>query len=152
MTYTLTIEATTETDADSGPKALRDALARSKAETEAEREKNASLTNQLMEGVWDKVGLDPKQGLGLAIAEQYDGAPTVEALGEFASKYGHTMPEAQTPATEIAQAQATLDVAASSAGSVAVPSSADDLAKAEAEGDYATAMSIKNQRLLELRG
>ena len=152
MTDTPTTEAATTDESESGPKALRDALARSKAETVTAHEENEVLKAQIMEGVWDKVGLNPTEGLGLAIAEQYDGAPTVEALGEFAGKYGHVIPEAETPATEIGSAQANFDTAASSAGSVAVPSSSDALAKAEADGDYSTAMAIKNQRLLESFG
>jgi hypothetical protein len=137
-----------ELDDASGPKALRDALARSKAETETEREKNAMLTNQLMADVWGKVGLNPEEGLGLAIAEQYNGAPTVEALGEFASKYGHVIPQPETPADIINNQQAVLDGASATAGSVPAPSDLNDLAKAEAEGDYLTAMAIKNRQLL----
>ena len=75
-------EETHEEATESGPKQLRDALKRS-------QEENAELREILMQDAWAKVGLDPTQGLGKAIAKEYKGKPTAEALAEYAeTEYG----------------------------------------------------------------
>lgn len=66
-----------------GPKELREAYDRMKRE-------NAALRGQVMGTHLSNIGLDPEVGLGKAIAKEYSGELTVEALAEYArTEYGH---------------------------------------------------------------
>ena len=142
-----TDETTTDetTDAgDSGP--IKQLRAANKKVTE-ERDAMRVL---LMKQAYVEVGLDPEEGLGKAIAKEYDGDPTTEALATYAqSEYGHTKPLGQEheAAGEIAGQQARLDEASLTAGSVALPSEADALAAAEQGGDWQKTMAIKGDQI-----
>lgn len=47
------------------------------------------------------IGLDPEQGLGKAIAKEYDGTITQEAIAEYAAEeYGHSYSADATPTPE----------------------------------------------------
>ncbi len=124
---------------------------------EASLEREKGYRTQLLSTAYADLDLDPKTGLGKAIAKEYDGEASAEALAAFAKAeydYVYTKPEAApelNPQAEvIAQAQAALDQAGQTAGSVPVaPTEGDTLAKAEAEGDYATTMAIKSQQVAE---
>jgi hypothetical protein len=93
------------------------------------------------------------KGLGKAIAKEYDGAMTLEALSAYASEeYGYVVPEAPSnpQAQMITTEQARLDTAAQGAGSVPVaPTDEQAIVEAEAAGDYATAMSLKGDQMAE---
>lgn len=145
---TPTEEATDTGDSkDSGPiKQLR-------AAEKAAREQAAEYRTLLMQNAYTQVGLDPEAGLGKAIAKEYDGKPTTEALAEYAKvEYGHTPPVGSDhpDAAIITGQQAQLDAAAQGAGSIIPPKEADVLAKAEAEGDAATSMAIKGNQVARM--
>jgi hypothetical protein len=123
----------------SGPKGLRDKL----AAVEAERDE---LRIGAMSSAFNEIGLDPETGLGKAIAKEYKGKPSTEALAAYAKdEYGHSAPADPThpQAQTIVQESQRLDTAAVGSGSVAAPSQQDELAKAEADGDWDKAMTIK---------
>ena len=120
-------------------------------------EAHATIAEQrtdLLTPAYTKLGLDPESGLGKAIAKEYQGAASFDALAEFANKeYGHVAPEVSPDhpqAGEIAQQQAQLDQAGQGAGSVAPTDQSSVLAKAEQEGDYATTMAIKGQQVADM--
>ena len=84
----------------SGPKGLRDKLAQVEAE-------NAELRADAMTSAFKDIGLDPEAGLGKAIAKEYKGKTSTEALAAYASdEKGHvapadpTHPQAETIETE----------------------------------------------------
>lgn len=135
---------TTEETKDDGPKQLRDALKR-------EKETTAKLREQVMTGAYGELGLDPTKGLGKAIAREYDGETSLEGLAAYAkSEYEYeapAAPENTEQAAAVLGGQAQLDAASTGAGSVTPPTQQDQLAKAEADGDYDTAMAIKGQRI-----
>ncbi len=123
---------------------------------EASLEREKGYRTQLLSTAYADVDLDPTTGLGKAIAKEYDGEASAEALALYAkAEYDYTKPEAvaelNPQAAVITQEQAALDLAGQTAGSVPVaPTQGDALAKAEAEGDYATTMAIKGQQLADL--
>ena len=129
---------------DVGPAQLRAALKR-------EREANAGLRAGQMTQVYAAVDLDPATGLGKAIAKEYDGDMTVEALTAYANEeYGYVVPDAPThpQAATIAAETARLDAASQGAGSVPVaPTRGQEIADAEAAGDFTTAMNLKGDRM-----
>ena len=86
-----------EADDNSAIKQMRGALER-KDETIAERDQQiAAMRSQLVGGHLQNIGLDPSTGLGKAIAKEYDGDVTAEAVAAFAmSEYGHE-PQAPQP-------------------------------------------------------
>jgi hypothetical protein len=131
-------------DPEVGPAQLRAALKR-------ERTENAGLRAQQMTTVYAEADLDPTAGLGKAIAKEYDGPMTLEALTAYASEeYGYVVPEAPSnpQAQMITTEQTRLDTAAQGAGSVPVaPTDAQAIAEAEAAGDFATAMSLKGDEM-----
>jgi hypothetical protein len=129
-----------------GPIQLRAAL-------KAQREENATLRAGQMTQAYKDAGLDPAMGLGKAIAKEYDGDMTPEALTEYArDEYGWTPPEAPAHPQEqqIVTEQARLDQAGATAGSIVTPTTDDELAKAELDGDWNRTMAIKGQQIADM--
>jgi len=101
------------------------------------------------------IGLNEKNGLGKAIAKDYGGEYSKEAIAAYArEEYEHTFdaPPATTPqAQAINTAQAQIDAASEGAGSVPItPTGAEALANAEAEGDYKKTMAIKSNQIANM--
>lgn len=131
---------------ESGPKELRDALKREKAE-------NKELREILMEDAWEKVGLKPDEGLGKAIAKEYKGKPTAEALAAYAAEeYGHNVPDAPENEKQPAiDAGTDLQERVQSQSKPLVPDAPEEQRrKAEAEGDWDTAGRIKANKLAKM--
>ena len=114
----------------------------------------ATQRTDLLTPAYQTLGLDPETGLGKAIAKEYQGAASLEALAEFAEKeYGHVAPEASPDhpqAQQVQLAQAALDQVGQVAGSVAPLGQAEQLDKAEAEGDYRQTLAIKGRQLTDM--
>lgn len=130
-----------------------------RAKLEEALAENKTLKAEKLDAAFTDIGLSPTTGLGKAIAKEYDGAPTTEALAEYAKiEYEWEKPVAPVTdppvAQEIATEQAALDAASQTAGSVPiVPSEADDLAAAEAAGDYQKTLDIKSRQIeAQIRG
>ena len=93
-----------------------------------------------------KVLDDPKR------RKEYDGEMSKDAiLGYAVSEYSYEAGEGviHPQAEAIAQGQAALDQVGQTAGSLVAPTQDDVLAKAEAEGDYATTLAIKGQQVAD---
>ena len=131
-------------DPEVGPAQLR-------ARLKAVQAQNAELRVGQMTQVYAAVDLDPDTGLGKAIAKEYDGDMTVEALTAFANEeYGYVVPEAPTnpQAAAIATEQGRLDAASQGAGSVPIaPTQGQAIAEAEAAGDFTAAMNLKGNQM-----
>jgi hypothetical protein len=131
---------------ESGPiKQLRAAEKAAKAEASGYR-------TLLMKSAYAEIGLTSDNGLGKAIAKEYNGEPTTEALIKFAQdEYGYTKPvgEDHSEAQIIVAGQAALDQASEGSGSATPRATQDALAKAEAEGDNATRMAIKGKQVAD---
>ena len=97
------------------------------------------------------IGLDPTNQLGKAIAKEYDGEVSQEAIAAYAKEeYGYEKAAAEShpQAGIITEGHAQLDTISEGAGSVPVsPTESEALAKAEAEGDYQTTMAIKGAQV-----
>lgn len=153
MTDTMetTTEATTETTEvteapeGSGPKELRDALAR-------EKDKAHGYRVQLMVGAYKEIGLNPETGLGKAIAKEYDGDPTAEAIAEYAkTEYGYEAEVHENPQGQaIKEGQKQVDAANQQSQSITPGTEAAALQEAQASKDYATAGAIKANQLERL--
>ena len=133
-------------DPEVGPVQLR-------ARLKAVQAQNAELRAGQMAQVYAAVDLDPSTGLGKAIAKEYDGDMTVEALTAYAGdEYGYVVPEAPTnpQAQAIQTEQSRLDSAAQGAGSVPVaPTQGQAIAEAEQAGDFSTAMNLKGDQMAQ---
>jgi hypothetical protein len=147
----MTTQETTEVvnpDEANGPKELREALKR-------EQEKSRDFHAKLMKGAYAEAGLNPDSGLGKAIAKEYDGDPTAQALLEYAkTEYGFT-PEAAPEHSQTAAIAAGTQVSdAVIAGSSSVTTLSQDeiFKKARAEGDRFTTSRIKAEKLAKLMG
>lgn len=142
---------TTPTTEPTEGKGLRAELEKRIASEKGKDETIATLKGRLLAGSYAEIGLDPSKELGLAIANEYDGETSTEGLAAFAKEkyqYVHTAaPEVTPQGAQIATEQARLDQVGQTAGSVAPPTEADALAKAEAEGDYQTTMAIKGAQV-----
>ena len=150
-----TTEETSEETPDEGSSKDSGPIKQLRAAEKAAREEATEFRTLLMEGAYSQVGLNPDEGLGKAIAKEYKGKPTATALAEFAlEEYNYTAPAGQDhpQGAQIVTAQTQLDSAAIGAGSVALPTEADALAKAEAEGDTATTMAIKGAQVSRMMG
>lgn len=139
MTDTPVETEAVETPSADGPKELRDALKR-------KTEEAAGYRGTLMKGAYDELGLNPETGLGKAIAKEYEGDPTADALGEYAkNEYGYEVAEApeNTKAPAITEGQKQTDALNSESESITPGSESEALNEAQAKGDYATAGAIK---------
>jgi hypothetical protein len=125
---------------------LEEALARVK-ELEGDKDTEvADLTEQAMDRAFADNGLSRTEGLGKAIAAQYEGEATTEALAEhLLSEYDHEAMGAPNPiAAQVASAQSRIDMAEMGAGSVPItPTTGEELAAAEAAKDYDKTMAMK---------
>lgn len=97
---------TTESGISAEEKSPSQELVEYKNRLEAE---NRDLRMQVMSSHLEAVGLSPEKGLGKAIAKEYKGDLTPQAIGEYASsEYGHTFEAPDNPqvaAVEEAQQQ-----------------------------------------------
>lgn len=142
-------EATEETPApeevqvvESGPKELRDALAREKA-------KNAKLSARVMKDEFAAIGLDPEQGLGKAIAKEYQGELDAEAIKEYAAtEYGYEAPTTENPAQPAIDAgNARLEQVNNNTESLEPATLQEKARKAAADGDMTAAANAKAELL-----
>jgi len=141
MSDTETTEVQTDPDE---PKGLRKQL-------NVANEKLRVANAREMSRAFDEVGLNTDSGLGKAIAKEYEGEITPEAIAAYAKEEykweGTTVsehPEAQT----IAQGQAALDQVGEAAGSVPLaPTEGQTLAEAEAKGDYQKTLAMKGDQV-----
>ena len=143
----MTDETTTETPEGQEPEAkgLRKQLNEAHAQLKVHRDRDMARS-------FGEIGLDPGKGLGKAIAKEYKGEVTTEALTEYAIKeYEFEVPVTPDPqsqqAQQIAQSHAALDGVQSAAGSIAPPTQQDVLAKAESDQNYDTTIAIKGAQL-----
>ena len=116
-------------------------------------EENRKLKADQLAGAFGTIGLDPTTGLGKAIAKEYDGDATPEALSAYASsEYGWTRPEPQHPqAQQIVTEQARVDqVAQVTVPATSAMTEAQAIAEAEAAGDFDRAGAIKAAQMQRL--
>lgn len=150
MTSTETTETPTEST-DSGPKQLRDALAR-------EKDENATLREALKLSIFDGLGIDTGDGVGALLFKSYDGEVTKEAIKATAEQYGiiggGSPPPVEPTETQaqVAAHQAVSDQVR--AASTPVPSQppspteelANQIAEAEQAGNWERVVLLKAQR------
>jgi len=142
------VEPTPEEKPESEAKGLRaqnDELRRKLRESDA-REAGRTITG---------LGLDAESGIGLVLTEQLEkGDLALDGIAQAATKYGHVAPEevpAENPqAVAIAQSQQTLENLQGAAGSIAPPTEAERLAKAEAEKDTNASIAMKGAQINEM--
>lgn len=102
-----------------------DANAQLREAYEREKARRLELQGEVLKGHLSAIGLSHKEGLGKAIAKEYEGDFTLEALAEYAQEeYGYESSGAgvnETKAKEIEQAQTAADQANASSVSVEPP-------------------------------
>lgn len=153
-------QPTTETppadDDSQAPAWYRDQLKRKEAEIETLRKQTNKQRTQLLEGAFKGVGLDPTTGLGKAIAKEYNGDPTVEALREFATtEYGYEPPQdaAENPlAREIGAAQGRIGATTGEAEAIPLQPIDLEIQQAEEKGDLVSAMTLKMRKYRQEAG
>jgi len=142
-------EATTDPTPDPDePKGLRKQLAEAHGQIKTLKADN-------LQRAYGELGLDTTAGFGKAIAKEYDGETTKEAVASWLKEEYEWEPEAQAPSHPAAQAigagQAQIDAASQGAGSVPItPTDAEALAQAEAEGNYKQTMAIKGNQIANM--
>lgn len=143
--------ATTEVEPAAEPKDEAKGL---RGQLEKALKERDGFRNTIMADAYAGLGLDTTAGLGKAIAKEYDGEASQEALAEYAkNEYGYEAPVVENvnpQAQAINESQGRLDAMGIQAGSIAPPTQADELAKAEAEGNTDVTIAMKGQQLDEL--
>ncbi len=122
-----------------------------RAQLEKTLAENRKLKAREMARSFAEIGLEPDKGLGKAIAKEYDGEISTDAILEYAkTEYAYT-PPTENPDAPIAGTitteQERLDAATRSAGSVKSPTVEEMLAKAESEGNVNESLRIKAAQL-----
>lgn len=127
---------------ESGPKELREALAREKA-------RNAKLSARVMKDEFAAIGLDPEKGLGKAIAKEYQGELEADAIKEWAAaEYGYEAPTTENPAqTQIDRGNDRLEQVQNNTESLEPETLQERARKAAAEGDMTAAANAKAEML-----
>jgi transposase-like protein len=133
-----------ELNPSSGPKQLRDRLARSEVEL-------ASVKEREMARAWHDVGLSPDEGPGKAYAQLCDGEPG-DLTAYLEAEYGYVYEGPENPlSAAITDQYSRLDAMSVGAGSVpAVTPWDQQLAKAEATGDTDTSMAMKGDQVARM--
>ncbi len=125
-----------------------------RAQLEASIAREKKLKSTILDSAYTAIGLDTSTGLGKAISKEYEGEASQDALTKYAKdEYDWEPPEKEVvhpQAEAIAQGQEQLEQIGQTAGSISTPTKGDDLAEAEAKGDYATTMAIKGQQVADL--
>lgn len=128
----MTTQITPETD-PSVPKVDANAELRAHADRALERAKAAEA--ELLKVRLGEIGLDPATGLGKAIAKEYEGEFTLEAIAGYAEEeYGHQS-ETGIPDTRVQQieeAQARADRLSAPSESIVPATTEDETAAREA--------------------
>ena len=141
-------EATTEEVVGEEPKETGKGL---RAQLEAALSENKKLKTTQRDSAFKEAGIDTSGGMGKAISQMYEGNSDAADILKFAKdEYDYDVLPSNPVAAQVAAEQAKLDNVGQTAGSVVAPAEMDVLAKAEAEGDYATAMNIKGQQLADM--
>ena len=141
---------TEETVVDEEPKETGKGL---RTQLEKVLAENKKLKADQMESAFEKIGLSPANGLGKAIAKEYEGEPTPEAVAAYAAnEYGYNRPEVQHPqAQTIVTEQARVDqVAQVTVPVTSAQTEAQAIAEAEAAGDFDRAGAIKAAQMQRL--
>jgi len=123
-----------------------------RAQLEKVLAENKKPRSDKLASTFNGIGLSVEAGLGKAIAKEYDGELSVDAVAAYAeSEYGYVKPEAtHQAAQQIAQEQARLDTVGQVTTPVQPVNTNERLAKAEAEGDYMTASAIKAAQMQQM--
>ena len=137
---------------DKDPKWYRDQLKAYKQKLSEKDEKITSLGSQLMQAVVREVGLDVTQGPGKAVADFYQGDPEPSQVRDFAIQYGWQppTPAAEGPAAQVREAQQRIGGVVGGAKPAEPVEIADQVRKAEAEGDWVTALRLKTSATKDL--
>lgn len=137
------------TQEDTTPAGLRATLERKDEKIKEMQEQLNQQKVRLLEGAFKEAGLDPTKGVGKAVAKEYEGDPSPEAIQSYArEEYGWEPTPEQTSEQIAAVTEAQERVAGVAAGSASVPTQEVDLAIADAEkaGDFAESIRLKMQK------
>ena len=144
-------ETTTEVTEEEAEKETGKGL---RAQLEASIKREKKLKSTILDSAYEAIGLDTSTGLGKAISKEYEGEASQDALTQYAKdEYGWEAPIQETThpqAEAIAQGTQQLEQIGQTAGSVSTPTEGDNLAEAEAKGDYATTMALKSQQIVDM--
>ena len=107
----------------------------------------------LMEGTFKEVGLDPTEGLGKAIAKEYEGDPNADDLRNYAiEEYSWEPPTDNSMQTTITDAQGRIATATAEAGSVPQQQIDLEISEAEERGDFAASVALKVRKFRTTQG
>lgn len=151
MADNLEPEATDQAPADDDPKApqwYREQMKRKDAETKALRDTVTSLA-------FTNAGIDTSTPLGKTMREHYRGEPTVDEIRKYAEeRFEWKAPEAALPPAhqEVVDATGRVETATKDARSVEQVTIQQEIAEAEKAGNWAQAVNLKAQLMLQKQG
>ena len=108
-----------------------------------------------MESAIKDAGFDPATGAGKALKDLYKGELEVDAIKEFASQYGwgEVLPQAtqqELQRQRVVSSQANLDTVIEASVPVEPVGIDDQIAQAQADGDWKTSSALKADKLKAL--
>ncbi len=150
-------EQTQTATEDKDPKWYREQI-------EAEKAEKADLKAQLMDQAFEMAGVDTTKGLGKTMRQHYDGSAKASEILEWAAENYEYSPTSSGPASNPQSAQDFMnqtihqaherqgDVGGTGAGQTDQPVDAlrARIAQAEQDKDWPTAVSLKNQLMVEM--
>ncbi len=140
---TETVETTppAEESESKGIKALREA-------NDRKDEKIAKLETEARTRSFNDLKIDTSEGLGKKLYELYDGDPDEASVAAFAEEFGWQRPATEEAATKSAKVEAA-DQALDRVAEVAEPADPagvqEEIAAAEAAGDWVKSVTLKTQ-------
>lgn len=121
------------------------------------KDENAELRREVVSMRLESIGLNPKEGLGKAIAKEYDGEYSLEAVRGYAKEeYGYEPKEPSVEPSIVTDAQHRIDDLMAEGTSVTPQQETDPVEDAEAKlasddattADARTSMSTKLQAFM----
>lgn len=149
------VEQTEVEPEEKTPAWYRDQMAKKESEIEELRKQNNTAKVRLMERAFADAGLNPTEGLGKAIAKEYEGDPDPAAVRKYAiEEYGWEPPEpaANPLAAVVGQAQARVSQAVGATNASPVQPLDLEIADAEQRGDFASSIALKVQKFRQEQG
>lgn len=141
-TISVTEPAPSGGDDPQAPEELREAWKREKA-------RRQELELKVRTSAFKEAGFDTEVGVGKALDTLYDGDPTPEAIRAYAEEEYGWKPDGSPNAasTKLTEGQARIDAVTESSVPVGEKTLQQQIAEAEAAGDWSTALSLKAQLL-----
>lgn len=129
---TIDMDNTTSSTTSNTVEPTKDANAELRAYADRMKEERDGMYRELLEYRLEHVGLNPNEGLGKAVAKEYDGDVNLDAVTSYlASEYNYTPPTPSVPEEVVTEATQRVDEVMGQSASVTPEQEPDPVRQAD---------------------